>query len=182
MIAISRHEEQLKLPLDRRGFLRRECATCHRQFKLRWREHDAVLVSRRLGAVLPHVNGDELAAPTPGRHCPYCSSQAEADEWWTEEQRLFLSRKAAAIGEEIRFEQLRQVERTLALNPYPTFLPVAPTPFRYMVRPDPDDMRVIPLVCCNEEVKVRDSWKGGIHCPFCGVEHMLQGNGGSQAM
>lgn len=181
MIAISRQEEQLKLPLDRRGFLRRECPTCHRQFKLRWREKDAVLVIRRLGAVLPHVNGDEVQTAPVRRHCPYCASHADADEWWTEEQRLFLSRKAAAIGEEIRFEQLRQVERTLAHNPYPTFLAVAPSPFRYSVRPDPDDMRVMPLVCCNEEVKVRDSWKGGIHCPFCGVEHTIKPPGGASS-
>lgn len=181
MIAISRHEEQLKLPLDRRGFLRRECATCHRQFKLRWSESDAVLMLRRLGSVLRHVNEHEVTPHPMRRHCPYCGARADADSWWTEEQRLFLTKKAAALGEEIRFEQLRHVERTLSSNPYLTFLPVAPTPFRYTVRPEPDDMRVIPLVCCGEDVKVRDSWNGRIHCPFCGVQHTLKGPGPNTA-
>lgn len=174
MIAISHLEEQLKLPLDRRGFLRRECATCHRQFKLRWSEQDAVLVMRRLGAELRHVNDDEVVPHTVRRTCPYCGAQADGDTWWTEEQRLFLTRKAAALGEEIRFEQLRHVERTLGQNPNLTFLPVAPTPFRDAVRPEPDDMRVVPLVCCGEDVKVRDSWTGTIHCPFCSAEHEMK--------
>jgi len=175
MIAISHFEEQLKLPLDRRGFLRRECATCHRQFKLRWSEQDAVLVMRRLGAELPHVNDHEVRPGTALRTCPYCAVQADADTFWTEEQRLFLARKAAALGEEIRFEQLRHIERTLGQNPNLTFLPVPPAPFRFAVRAEPDDMRVVPMVCCGEDVKVRDSWTGAIHCPFCATEHAIQG-------
>jgi uncharacterized Zn-finger protein len=174
MIAISHLEEQLKLPLDRRGFLRRECAICHRQFKLRWSEQDAMLVMRRIGAELRHVNDHEVVGHAAARTCPYCGTAAEADAWWTEEQRLFLTKKAAALGEEIRFEQLRHVERTLGQNPNMTFLPVPPTPFRLSVRAEPDDMRVVPLVCCGEDVKVRDSWTGTIHCPFCGAEHAMQ--------
>lgn len=175
MIAISTFEEQLKLPLDRRGFLRRECTTCHRQFKLRWSEQDAVLVMRRLGAELPHINADEVGPGAAHRTCPYCAVGASADAFWTEEQRLFLSRKAAALGEEIRFEQLRHVERTLGQNPNLTFLPVAPSPMRLGVRSEPDDMRVVPMVCCGEDVKVRDSWTGSVHCPFCAAEHAFQG-------
>ncbi|WP_373048462.1 hypothetical protein [Vulgatibacter sp.] len=174
MIAIDHFEEQLKLPLDRRGFLRRECSTCHRQFKLRWSEQDAVLLLRRLGNELRHENEHEVVTHPVSRTCPYCSASAHADAWWTEEQRLYLSRKAAALGEEIRFEQLRHVERTIGQNPNLTFLPVPPAPFRAGVRAEPDDMRVIPLVCCGEDVKVRDSWTGTIHCPFCGVEHDIQ--------
>lgn len=173
MIAISRFEEQLKLPLDRRGFLRRECASCHRQFKLRWSEQDAVLVMRRLGAELPHVNEHEVRPLLAHRTCPYCGTVADADAWWTEEQRLFLSRRAAALGAEIRFEQLRHVERTLGQNPNPTFVPVPPAPTRAVVRPEPDDMRVVPMVCCGEDVKVRDSWAGAVHCPYCGTEHAI---------
>lgn len=175
MIAISLFEEQLKLPLDRRGFLRRECETCHRQFKLRWREHDAVLVMRRLGAELPHVNADEVETSAARRVCPYCAARASADAFWTEEQRLFLSRKAASLGEEIRFEQLRHVERTIGQNPNLTFLPVPPQPGKLGVRAEPDDMRVVPMVCCGEDVKVRDTWSGAVHCPFCAAEHAIPG-------
>lgn len=173
MIPVSPLEEQVRLPVDRRGFLRRECASCHRQFKLRWSEQDAVLALRRLGRELPHVNADEIASLSARRICPYCGAAAEPDEFWTEEQRLFLSRRAMALAEAIRFEQLRHVERTLSQNPYLTFLPVPPGPFLHGLRPEPDDMRVVPLVCCGEDVKVRDSWQGTVRCPFCGAEHEL---------
>ena len=173
MIAISPNEEQLKLPLDRRGFLRRECGICHRQFKLRWSEQDPVHVLRRLGMEVPHVNAHEVRVEPTQRTCPYCGTRDEVDAFWTEEQRLFLSRRAAALGAEIRFEQLRHVERTLGQNPHLTILPVAPEPPQGSVRAEPDDMRVVPMVCCGEDVKVRDTWTGAVHCPFCGAEHEL---------
>lgn len=163
--------EHLRFPLDRRGYFRRECPDCHRQFKLRWSERDAQLVQRRLHGLLAHHNEHELSKVHALRHCPYCGHLAEADVWWTEEQRLFLQKRSAALGEEIRFEQLRLIERTLEQNPYPTFLPVAPVPFAFATRPEPDDMRVVPLVCCGEDVKVRESWTGPVICPFCGSEH-----------
>lgn len=163
-------EEELRLPLDRSGFLRRECPRCHRQFKLRWSEREGRGVLRSLGLVVLHQNVEEVA-PGALLDCPYCAYRAGEGEWWTEEQRIFLSKRASTLDEEIRFEQLRHVERTLAQNPYPTFLPVAPAPFRVAIRAEPDDMRRVPLVCCGEEVKVRESWLLAIRCPFCGIEH-----------
>ncbi|AKU90555.1 hypothetical protein [Vulgatibacter incomptus] len=167
-------EEIVEFPVDRRGFLRRECAACHRQFKLRRSGADASIVLRRIMKSLPHVNEQEIRAAISQRICPYCAHRADGDEWWTDEQRVFLGRMAAAIGEEVRFEQLRHVERTLGQNPYLTFLPVAPAPFEGASRTESDDMRVMPLVCCGEEVKIRESWTGSIRCPFCGIEHATE--------
>lgn len=164
-------EDALELPVDRRGFLRKECGSCRRQFKLRHTEADTTLFLRRVSKGLPHANEHEIAIASAPRSCPYCGHRADADAWWTEEHRLCLSKIAASLSEEIRFEQLRYVERTLGQNPYLTFLPVAPAPFHSSMRAEPDDMRVVPLVCCGEEVKVRDTWTGSIHCPYCGIEH-----------
>ncbi len=166
-----REEEWAELPVDRAGFLRKECSTCRRQFKLRRSDADAALFLRRIARALPHANGHEIASPLPIRACPYCGHRGDGDEWWTDEQRLFVTKIAGALAQEVRFEQLRHVERTLGQNPFLTFLPVAPAPFQSRLRPEEDDMRVLPLVCCTEEVKIRESWSGTIHCPFCGIEH-----------
>lgn len=162
-------EEQLRLPLDGGGFFRRECPDCHGQFKLRWTDLDGRLLLRQIGSVIPFANEEELV-DTGMLSCPYCAHREDARAWWTEEQRSHLTERAAALRAEIRFEQLRYVERSLAENPFPTFLPVAPAPYRGAFAPEPDDMRAVPLVCCGEEVKVRDSWSEKVRCPFCGVE------------
>jgi len=164
-------DESFELPVDRRGYLRKECSSCRRQFKLRFTDADNALFQRRVAKGLPHANEHEIATGAAVRICPYCAHHADADAWWTEEHRLWLGKIAASLSEEIRFEQLRYVERTLGQNPYMTFLPVAPAPFHGQMRAEADDMRVVPLVCCGEEVKVRESWAGPIHCPFCGIEH-----------
>lgn len=162
--------EVLRMPLDPGGFSRRQCPDCHRQFKLRWTESDGGLVVRELGATIRFANDDEVGEAAQ-LCCPYCAHRAAAGTWWTEEQREFLEKRAATLQAEIRFEQLRHVERTLAENPYLTFLPVPPAPFQVSIRSEPDDMRIVPLVCCGEEVKVRESWQGAVRCPFCGTEH-----------
>lgn len=166
-----RVEEEIELPVDRRGFLRKECGNCHRQFKLRRLESDGAYFLRRMARGLTHGNEHEIPSTVPMRSCPYCGRRAEGDEWWTEEQRLFLTRVATSLSEKVRFEQLRHVELTLGQNPYLTFLPVAPAPMVTQLRPEVDDMRLVPMVCCGEEIKIRESWTGTIRCPFCATEH-----------
>lgn len=163
-------EDEVRLPVDRAGFLRRECPCCHRQFKLRWSEREGRGILRSLGEVVAHENVEEVG-PDGTLDCPYCAHRADESAWWTEEQRVYLSKRATTLDEEIRFEQLRHMEHTLAENPYLTFLPVPPAPFQVSIRSEPDDMRIVPLVCCGEEVKVRESWQGAVRCPFCGTEH-----------
>jgi uncharacterized Zn-finger protein len=161
--------EDLRIPLDRGGFSRRECPDCHRQFKLRWTELDGGLVVQQLGAVVHFANDDEVGEPA-FLSCPYCAHRGAAGAWWTEEQRELLEKRAVTLQAEIRFEQLRHVERSLSDNPYPTFLAVAPAPFGSTFSPEPDDMRLIPLLCCGEEVKVRETWSEAVRCPYCGRE------------
>lgn len=164
-------EEEIELPVDERGFLRKECAGCHRQFKVRRSELDGALFLRRIARTLSHANDHEIASSPPKRSCPYCGRHGDGDEWWTDEQRLFATRVATSLSERVRFEQLRHVELTLDQNPYLTFLPVAPAPMLAQLRPEADDMRLVPMVCCGEELKIRETWSGTIFCPFCATEH-----------
>jgi len=165
--------EQILLPLDRDGFVRRECPACHRIFKVRSTPLDGWLVYRRLMSRVPHSNAEETARPMGTRFCPYCAAPAEDDAWFTAEQRSFLDKRADAFGLEVRFEQLSHVERTLSVNPSPTFLPMRPERPDAALLPEPDDMRRVPLLCCREEIKVLESWLGTVHCFLCGCEHEL---------
>lgn len=128
---------------------------------------------QRMAARLAHANREEAQWPLERRTCPYCGAEADDDAWFTAEQRAFLDDRAQSLGLEVRYEQLAHVERTLPSNPSPTFLPVRPAPRDQALRAEPDDMRVVPLLCCREELKVSESWLGTVRCFYCGLEHEL---------
>ena len=68
------YETSMSLPLDSDGFLRRECPTCEREFKVFAKTDDDS----------KEKAGDE---PMPGGyHCPYCAVQAPPDQWFTKPQ------------------------------------------------------------------------------------------------
>src|SRR2546426_3090843 len=68
----------LQLPLDKNGFLRRECPHCGRQFKQWQGKHD------------------ETQESPEAYYCPYCSASAEADNWYTAQQREYIQQQAMA--------------------------------------------------------------------------------------
>lgn len=167
-----RHE-RLELPTDPMGFVRRECASCHRLFKARASALDGALVLQRVVGRTVHQNGHEAREAPQQRFCPYCGARAPADAWFTAEQRAWLDKRADTLGLEVRYEQLAHIERTLADNPGPTFLPVRPEMPECRLRPERDDMRCVPLLCCSEELKISDNWLGAVRCFYCGWEHEL---------
>src|SRR5688572_3423304 len=95
---------ELSLPLDAAGFLRRRCAKCKRDFKVRWKRADGEMLLRSLCALLAHVNAQELA-PDPPRFCPYCGGAAGADGFSTGAQRAFLEERAGYLRGEVRYFQ-----------------------------------------------------------------------------
>jgi len=161
--------ETVTIPIDPRGFFRRQCPDCQREFKIRWTELEGSLILQHLGSSIRFANWDEVATAS-SLVCPYCAHREPASSFFTSAQREHLTRRAENLEAEIRFEQLRHVERSLADNPYPTFLAIPPAPFGDSIEPDPDDMRVVHLPCCGEEIKVREAWSERIRCPFCGIE------------
>ncbi len=167
--------ERLALGTDRQGFLRRECPSCHRVFKVRATRLEGQVALRRLLAPVRCENLHEASWPAAARHCPYCGGAAGDDQWFTAEQRAFLDKRGQTLGEELRYEELAHVLRTLAANPSPTYLPVRPKPAEVWPPAEPDDMRVVSLFCCGEELKVSESWQGSIRCFLCGTEHEFGG-------
>jgi len=163
--------ERLALAIDRQGFLRRECPSCHRLFKVRATGLEGRAALRRLLAPVSCENLHEAAWPPASRHCPYCGGAAGDDQWFTAEQRAFLDERGQTLGQEVRYEQLAHVLRTLAQNPGPTFLPVRPERCERRPPAEPDDMRLVSLFCCGEELKISETWQGPVRCFLCGTEH-----------
>ncbi|HEX8818755.1 MAG TPA: hypothetical protein VF794_02415 [Archangium sp.] len=161
----------LELPRDASGFVRRECPECHRDFKTRPCRHDASILQRRLASLFPFENAHESFDEVPDWWCLYCGHRATGDEFLTPAQQAHVEALARAWANHVRYEQLAYVSRTLSLNPRPTFVSVEPEALPGPMAHDPDDLRIIPLVCCGEEVKALWDWDAQLYCPRCGSRH-----------
>lgn len=162
--------DQITLPRDPFGFVRRECARCRRQFKSRPSPQDAIAIQRYIGKTMAWANGHELQGHV-GLTCFYCGHRAQPDDWLTGAQQTFLQRVARALAQQVRYEQMSHVSRTLAENPRPTYVPVRPGGLPSPMGPDADDMRRFHLLCCGDEVKAAAGWEQAYFCPRCGTEH-----------
>lgn len=142
----------ITLPVDKDGFLRRECPSCKRQFK--W---------------LP-TEGETSEQPQSQYYCPYCRKSAAIDAWWTREQRQYMKQLAAAkvIGPEFQklAKNLKHLNRPGSLIHLLTNYkaPSKPPPIH-----EPDDMRkVVPPCHPNEPLKIRENWNKSVVCLICG--------------
>ena len=159
------------LPVDTQGFVRRECLSCRRQFKVKGGPSDGATVQRYLGRNLLFENEHEIARDDVRCFCVYCGQGAPSDEWCTPQQRAWMEKVATVLAREIRYEQLQYPWRTLTENPAPTFVALPPPERLPEMRGEPDDMRKASFFCCVEDVKVESHWSQPIFCPRCGAEH-----------
>jgi len=141
------------MPLDG-PFIRRECPSCARQFK--W--HHGPTEDRP---------ADELEASS--YFCPYCAVEAEADQWWTQDQVDYM--REVAMGSAMR-ELADEVKQTLRprRNKMFTFSVKssdAPTPSPLT---EPVDMMIVQSPCHPwEPIKILDNWSENLHCLVCGA-------------
>jgi len=161
----------LELACDASGFVRRECPRCRRHFKTRPGALDARVLQRCLSSHVSFEGEHEGEGALPESCCLYCGHRASAEEWLTEEQRAHVEGLARAWVNHVRYEQLSHISRTLAQNPRPTFIAVAPAALPGPMPAEPDDMRALPLLCCGEEVKALWDWDEPLFCPRCGTRH-----------
>ncbi|QDE68449.1 MULTISPECIES: hypothetical protein [Myxococcus] len=162
----------VELPRDSVGFTRRECPECQRPFKTRPGPMDSRAVLHKLLGFFPFENAHECVEGIPVWGCPYCGYRAEADAFLTPAQQGHLEAVARAWANHVRYEQLAHVARTLSVNPRPTFVAVEPEALPGPMEPEPDELlRVMPMLCCGEEVKVVWEWDQALHCFSCGARH-----------
>lgn len=152
----------ISLPLDKDGFLRRECPNCRRQFK--WWHTPA------------DDQGKEDVQPPEAYFCPYCHEQAGPDSWWTKEQCEYAT--AIAMAEALQPE-LRRFKRSVESSNRPgslvslsVSLPATPRPEPLT---EPDDMVRVDLPCHLEEpLKVAEDWTGEVACLVCGIHYPVE--------
>jgi hypothetical protein len=143
----------MSIPCDADGFLRRECPTCEREFK-----------------VLPTPDG-EIPVPVQGGgyFCPYCSVQASS--WWTTAQReLALSLTKSRVVDPIMKKFSDDIGRigrdSRGIISAKVNYPSGPEP---QPLAETEDMVRFDFNCHpSEPVKVLDGWTGTVHCIICG--------------
>lgn len=140
------------LPVDKDGFLRRECPNCRRQFK--W---------------LPTEN-ETTEQPQSQYYCPYFAKPADINAWWTKEQRQYMKHLAAAkvIEPELQkfAKDLKRLNRPGSLLRFEAKYKTSSKPLPLH---EPDDMRKVEPPCHPKELlKIHEHWKKPVVCLICG--------------
>lgn len=151
------------LALDTGGFVRRECPSCGRHFKVAGREEQGVVLATLAGMV-PHANAGEIP-PSLRCWCAYCGHRAPATAFLTPAQRVYLEDCARRLDSFVQIEQMRVVDPVEAVAIRSPPVPAAIRP------PEPDDLCAVPLLCCGESLKLKPGWQEGFFCPRCGLRH-----------
>ncbi len=163
--------EPLELCLDRHGFLRRQCPGCHRAFMLRAGALDGLLLYRKLSALVAHGNGDEASAPLSMRHCPYCRARADDSAWFTTSQLEWLERRAKELASELHLQALTGFAIAPSAGGFRAPVGTGRRSENRAPEEPLEEMKTIPLLCCNEELKVALGWSGALSCYYCGTEY-----------
>jgi hypothetical protein len=146
-------EFSMSVPLDRDGFLRRECPTCEREFK--W---------------FSSPEGEGTPVPAGGYFCPYCAIQAEPGAWFTKAQTELMQ---SLVMRDVVGPELDGLKRAASrLGRASGGLIEARIEFDQPDEPEPlteiGDMRRVDFGCHpGEPVKVLDDWGGTVHCLVC---------------
>jgi len=175
---------QIGLPLDTEQFLRRECPLCFRQFKIETDETDRQsLIERELQVYLLHEGleiRDEKTDITDADEgelwCPYCGQIAPRDKWWTQEQIAYIHVFAHNIMAQIINEQfIRPMKRKFSGRRKGLIsLKFEGKEMEYEVpwiSPEPDDMTIHLLPCCETRIKLEDDWSQTVYCFQCGFSY-----------
>jgi hypothetical protein len=157
----------MSLPLDRDGFLRRECPTCEREFKWLPSPDDLEDGEAEGGATA------QDAPPLEGYYCPYCVVTAPPDAWFTKAQVVVMHdiarRELIEPGLDHLEREIKRLNRSsggfLAIEArLERDEPEEPPPLE-----ETDDMRRVDFTCHPDEpVKVLDDWDRPVHCLICG--------------
>jgi len=144
----------LSLPLDKDGFLRRECPHCGRQFK-QWR-----------------TTCDEEQEGPEVYYCPYCYVSADANSWYTEQQREYAQQQVMA---EVMGPLLRGFHKQIEKIGQSGLLSIKTTS-RVPMEPEPlvefDDMMRLGFPChLAESIKVDEQWDQEVACTVCGTRY-----------
>jgi predicted RNA-binding Zn-ribbon protein involved in translation (DUF1610 family) len=150
----------VELPLDREGYLRRQCPSCERVLK--WRPADDQQPTNQTENLVEH-------------HCPYCGEVSPGDQWWTDKQVEYLqaiaSIEALRIVEQEFRPTIEGINRGSGLLSMEMEVPVLSPPAPLF---EPDDMIAVEPPCHpGEPFKISEEWNEELHCRVCGMVFVL---------
>lgn len=188
----SRESFHFSYSLDRKHYFRRSCPKCGLDLKTKADPADIsnILqpVFRQMGLEIgenPELdeNEEETTKEKPKLACPYCGHLAEVSEFLTSSFVQYLQRFvlrefilpkingllegfADSVGHHnsggfLSIEFSMEFNRSLY------------TP-RPIAGPEPPDMKIIYLICCNKEIKILENWNCEVFCPYCSTKTILQ--------
>lgn len=182
---------QITFSTDRKGFFRRTCPSCGRDFKTEVSPSDFVFA---LQPALNRLEADIGERPDTANdatrktylYCPYCQHHAESGDMLTEDfvayfKRLLLREyvipKLHEALEGMAKESQRHNRRN-SRSPFGLTMTFEhekkPLPVRPLDGPDLPDMTIVELLCCGKTVKICDGWMAIERCPYCGTQVTLQ--------
>jgi uncharacterized protein (UPF0212 family) len=168
--------DEIHLNLDVDGFSRRECPRCKAHFKVPWGAREERVVAGALAARVQHLNSAEVECGQVDRFCPYCGTSAPADRFLTSDALWRIEVHARNLEAELRWRVLRAPLDSIASNPRPTYVALAPPEVKLpRLRADWDDLTRVLLPCCGDEQKVSDAWMAPVRCHLCGTAHLRSG-------
>lgn len=149
------------LPADSDGFLRRECPSCRRQFKVKAVDTFSAVLSERAA-----LDEYELSGGMTG-HCPLCHEMVVRGDWRTDAQRRYIPNIRMDGTAHLYASQLLSASKgSRALIELAGFPPGAAleTPV------DTNDMDIV-LPLCHESypLKVPSDWCEDLSCFMCGA-------------
>lgn len=175
--------------IDKDGFFRRTCPSCGRDFKTMVDEADLVAslqpAFRKMGLEIGDIAEDRGDTPKEYLLCPYCEYRAESSEMMTSTFSSYLERfimrecvlpklygvlsdvaQSSSTGRTHKSRGLLNISIVFDFNE-----PILPP--RPISGPEPPDMTIVDLLCCNRRIKILDSWYALRLCSYCRAEVVL---------
>ena len=176
--------------LDRKNFFRRACPKCGLEFKTKAEPGEIASILqpafRQMGLEIGESpESDEDRDEVKSYFiCPYCGEQSEASDFLTQDFNRYLERYvycevilpringmfedlADSIGYQKSGGGFLSIELSMEFNR-------SLNPPRPISGPEPPDMKIVDLFCCNKEIKILDNWNCGIYCPYCSSFEVLR--------
>lgn len=166
--------------LDRDGFFRRTCPSCGRDFKTEGDPADTVTVlSPQISKVGLEIgestNKSDPESPHTLLGCPYCEHRAEPKDMLTSEVIEYLKRHAVREIRSKLDKAFNDLSSSMGSKGRGGLFSLSlkfeysrsPLPSRPIHGPEPADMKIINLLCCDKKIKISKDWMSLDLCPYC---------------
>lgn len=181
---MSEIEKRISFPVDDKGFFRRACPFCQREFKVLLEKEELTDVAQQgldsYMVVKEEVKEKPKDKETESRFfCPYCGQQALGNSWWTESQLGYVRSITENITAELINENLiRPLKKSFPKSSSGlisiSFEGKEMEQRELHIAPETDDMEIFDLPCCNRKIKIENNWEDLVYCFFCGFPHKKQ--------